>query len=1043
MILLLFGTARAGIQPVRTINFLENQGFEVTYQPYLGIFQCTGNPAPPTAHVVHWWGNKPPIPPDTGFNYYPVIKKGVNQTDQIEFERLEDPDNVVIHFRDVRDMGDGNYLTYRRSPDSCPSAAYLEHLIEPNQWQPSDIKVSFRAKGGSAAAVLTISVAVSSEYRQPGDESGDWIIHLEEVGLSASWDDYTITVPNNTMTIKTIEPRFGLDPDVNQISEEAWLDNVKLTDQLMWIATDGEGEAVTIHPEGQLLVGNDEENLEPFFVAGIQDRFFWAEESDALTVLRDRCQALGFGPGGAEFNTLLRPPSQYSFYRTKREAHLVLDAAQTAGMKVILWLPLYPSGDHETSLPMVPGLVKEWIDEFDNHPALLGWTYGDEKTYTQIENANHTLIAVLDNYERSIEELEAKFRPVFLFTSDGVFGEDNPQEPGEWAEYCVPGGCLEMLYGAAHVVMPNWYPITAFGSRPNDVVSMLSQWCWSKGMHHYVNGLLYPPSPEDDHVKIERAVLPVVQLRPSNRSTRPPWGWEPWIMGAQAAGGHGLGYMAVSVGIAGLEHGANVPDDPLPPLGWDLLDPQNRAGWDAAFHGQASQIFDTFPWINRMGKAIGEKRFEGDPSFASLPPKVVTRAWDKPSSGQWEVEDSWIAPGNGSDNSGDAQLLTGFPCHNPEAGCSGFGRLEFKEMHGEFDAARTEEANLLLTVEQRVWSLYDYPFCKIDNPDHCCDSPPCGYNTPFTHVSRIPNADTLTWAHSGNWEDFFNSDDAPPLEPNVFHHFWNKGAPDEERHPDFGLQFLASGRRDYGAVSGMPGLPIPSHRIVDFDLTNVVRYWSSGSDGTRNNGLFVQPYAPTRRLEPHLVYESSEAEVDDAPSRLHPSILVYEMPVGKAPKELGAPFTIFYEGPPGVIRVFELAHLAGQNNESWLLAINSDNVDQCLRIYSNRHPVPEPEEDPPTIDLILPALDLLTETIPATTSDAEFVDFNPEGAWPIHCPDPLTFGLYDHRFSIDQPWHPDPAGVESYQPITRWDLSLPAANQQSAVLIRVPHPTTP
>ncbi len=213
MILLLFGSARAQIQPVRTINFLENQGFQVIYQPYLGIFENCG--ASDTPHVVHWWGNKGF--PGGDFDYYPIVKKGVNQTDQIEYEsqdeQNEDTPNIVIHFRDVRDMEDGNYLTYLRSPDSCPSSVYLNDLVEPNQWQPSDIKLKFRAKGGSAASVLTVSLALSSEYRLPGDDSaGDMILHLEEVGLSTSWDDYTITVPNSSMSTKSIELRFGLDP---------------------------------------------------------------------------------------------------------------------------------------------------------------------------------------------------------------------------------------------------------------------------------------------------------------------------------------------------------------------------------------------------------------------------------------------------------------------------------------------------------------------------------------------------------------------------------------------------------------------------------------------------------------------------------------------------------------------------------------------------------------------------------------------------------------------------------------------------------------
>ncbi len=211
--------------------------------------------------------------------------------------------------------------------------------------------------------------------------------------------------------IISVELRFGMEEQ----GAEAWLDKVSFSDDLMWIAQGGEADPVTIHPEGQLLVGG-----EPFPVLGVQDRYEWLEKTAPLDSLRDRCLALG--SKGAEFNTLLKPPSGLNMYATKREAYLILDAAQTAGMKAILWLPLYPpiAEEHkQIGLPLVSGLVEEWIEEFDDHPALLGWTYGDEKPEGQIRTAiDHN---VFTNYEKSIFDLEANFRPIFLFTGDGPF----------------------------------------------------------------------------------------------------------------------------------------------------------------------------------------------------------------------------------------------------------------------------------------------------------------------------------------------------------------------------------------------------------------------------------------------------------------------------------------------------------------------------------------------------------------------------------------------------------------------------------------------
>jgi len=822
--------------------------------------------------------------------------------------------------------------------------------------------------------------------------------------------------------VQSVDLQFGLHTGDNDPSAEAWLDNVKLGDDLEWIAADGEGAEVRIHPEGQFIVGDA-----PFFVQAVQDRHGWFVDTDPLDTLRDRCQTLGSGPGGMEFNTLLKPPSWFAVYATKREARLVLDAAHTAGMKVILWLPLYPSvaEDHNyTALPLVAGLVEEWVAYFDDHPALLGWCYGDEKPLGQIGTAKDHF--VLENYE-AIPTVQARFRPIFLYTTDGPFDDGNPVDCGG----TKPKFCLMKMFEIAHILMPNYFPIRFATDEPADAVPMISQWVWSFAAEYYGDGILREVEPP---TRIERGVLPVMQYRPVDRSWAPPMGHEARTMAALAAAGHGVGYLAQGVGNSTMEDGGN----PLGPERWDPLQLENRERWDAEFDGEATQLFEAYPEINRIVAGIAEKRFAGDPSALSLPPAVVTQNGLKPSSGTWEVEDSWITPADGFADDpypgGVYGLRTGYACHAASGYCSGFGRLRFLDLAGEFDGARIEEAKLLLSVLQRLAEPQD-PACQID---HCN-----GYTTPMSHISRIPGRDAVAEKDSLKWENANEGEvlwgwnhfkDKDLFE--AFNHFYNKGEPDQKQYQDFGLQFLASARRDYGHREGIHLEPKPSNRMVDFDLTQIVRYWVAdpSADQDRNNGLFVQPYSPTRRFEPHLIYEASDNDYGTT-SMFRPTILVYQVPEGETPKALGAPFTLFYEARPGTMRLYELAHLELED-VSWLAAINAAPSDQCLRIYSNGHP-----GDPllQLLDVVSPTTGDIIESYAATTTDAEYINFNPGGGAPDHCPESLTYGIEDPL--IPTPWHPD--DPSSYQPITRWDLSLPhAGDAESMVLIRIHHPSS-
>ena len=72
---------------------------------------------------------------------------------------------------------------------------------------------------------------------------------------------------------------------------EAWIDDVRLHDDLLWVAPTAEAEVVTTRPEGQLLLGNLPDEPEPFPILGVQDRYGWIDKSAPLDSPRP-------GPGG-------------------------------------------------------------------------------------------------------------------------------------------------------------------------------------------------------------------------------------------------------------------------------------------------------------------------------------------------------------------------------------------------------------------------------------------------------------------------------------------------------------------------------------------------------------------------------------------------------------------------------------------------------------------------------------------------------------------------------------------------------------------------
>ncbi len=994
------------VQPFPRVNFLENPGFEVVYDVNTLVFPA-GYPchSEEGVHVVHWWGNDGFAAEET-FQYYPIHATGI-ATEQIEFKTDGERGNV-IHFREGRDFND-YFLVYRRSASSCTHPDLQAIAIDPHQWAPADFELRFHAKG-NAGDLLSIRVSASGEVKHGSLASGWEQTYNFTVQLGNDWQEHVIEMPNDQIAVKSVDLRFGLGESA---VGEAWLDDVNLNDAHKWITASGESTEIDIHPEGELLVDGT-----PFAVRAIQDRYNWASPtspggSTSLEILRDRCQALGFGPGGMEFGTLLKPPSGFNIYTTKREARLVLDAAHTAGMKVILWLPLYPEQGNDR-LPWVRGLVEEWVTAFNDHPALLGWTYGDEVSPSRVEQAVDW--AMLPHYE-SIPAVQERFHPLFLYTSGFVFDE----APADWGTntFCNdtrPAGCLSAMFDMGHVLMPNFFPLRSFADEVDEVVPLLARWCWSAATLHYVDRLAQEPS--SSH--IARAVLPVAQFRPNDCATLPPDGRDARLMAAQAAGSHGVGYLAQGIGM-----NVENPGDCIGPLWWDLIDSENRLEWDAQTSDAATHLFDAYPDANRMVQRIAEKRFAGDPSPVALPPKVVLQAAPKSETETWVTGDSWFSPVQQTPP-GLTTLRHGKACNFWGGNCGGFVRLSFDDLSGAFDPARIEKAKLMLTIHE----------LQLE-PDANCDIRHCGYITPMVQVARIPQGveagDSLLWNHATDWGTFADRDTFE-----VFDHTYNKDQPNEEHVYDFGLQFLASHQRAYGSQPNVELLPGRTDRIVDFDLSGVVRHWvgDPNEDQRRNNGLFVQPHLPTLSYEPQLSFHSKRGF--SGPNARKPALLIYDVPEGETPKALGAPFALFYEAPPhytgglmppsAPVRGTELHHsAAAEAKESWLLAVNNDGLPQCLRIYSNRHPA-------------APDLQVFSATsgeqiglaYPGET-DARYPvygTYGEYGDWDF-CPETLTTG---------QRWHPE-VGTDTYQPITRWTLELDGSyDDASIVLVRIPHP---
>ncbi|MAE70031.1 MAG: hypothetical protein CME06_06135 [Gemmatimonadetes bacterium] len=679
------GDAPAGVivQPVPEINLLENPGFETKINPnnLSSMFGC-GTALPPGEHVVQWWGVEIE---NSDFNYYGVMEPGADPQRQIEFA-TEAGGNTVAHFKWGAPV-DEYFLTYRRSPTSC---TYLQNQsISIDQWEKEDIHIRFRAKG-TPGEQLTVTALLSNvrflDFAQ--DDLDEVVDPRTDVALAAAWTDHEIVIDKATLpwAIRSMSIRFALENP----SAQAALDDVEIVDELLWITQSGEANDVEIHPDGQLRV-----NGEPYALSTLDDK----AQPSSLQGLKDRYQKIGFGEEGLEFNTVIFNPEHANSYPTKRHALLALDAAQSAGMKVILWLPNYPATDPGTPLPLVPGLTEEWVNAFNDHPAFLGWSYGDELAPSQVELANDPIHwddkSLLRLYEE-IDALDTAFQPIFAYTSGIMFEDFNHPVGGapQWAnsDLCKddrPYGCLRAMLEMTHIVMPNYHPIRASGSEPEDVIGMLSQWCWSAAYHHYVEKIISPEgvSPTD-----ARAVLPVVQFRPYHCSAaRPAWGYQVRAMAAQAVASHGIGYIAHDNAalVDGFPDGDC--DDHVPPAQtwiWDILDEENRALWQAYYNGtdHATDILDQFPDVNRTAENIAERRFDGLPAFNTLPPKIVLHGAPKTTHGgpTWTVQDGWMS--KGGELGQDMLVRSSDVCGGIELGdCTGFGVVDFDDLSGVID----------------------------------------------------------------------------------------------------------------------------------------------------------------------------------------------------------------------------------------------------------------------------------------------------------------------------------------------------------------------
>ncbi|MAE72432.1 MAG: hypothetical protein CME06_18425 [Gemmatimonadetes bacterium] len=1003
-------------QPAHLLNLLENPGFDIVYTPEAGVFEdlCGEGNYATTPHVVHWWGTI-----DYGLSLYAVLDANEGAGNQIVYEvdPFGDPDDLAIHFVRGGPMSH-EYLTYRRNPESCLTGQ--DRLINSHQWEQKNFVVTFTAWGSVGAKLMVDALLYDSIGGASAGDPEDFSPEGLSIVLSETPTEYEWEIDTSTFgkAAESIEVRFGLLDEAGE--EDAWLDDVMVTDKLMWITDDGLDTHVELHPEGGMAI-----NGQPFVVCAIDDK--------GPGYLPDEIQARyePLGSGGMEFNTIIANPKLSNTYATKRMAQLYLDAAQAAGMKVILWLPLYPASNTNSPLPFVKGLTREWVEEFNGHPALLGWSYGDEVSPGKVTTAlDHDLMG---HYE-SIPAVQESFHPLFVYTSGILFEEqcvpesydpcmvrsecENPQSPlveggNDWDCHTLcresrPYGCLRSMFDMAHVLMPNYHPIRIASDSPREYVPLLAQWAWSAAYHHYVGEVFADPESARP-----RAVLPVMQFRPYRCDKPAPREYQQRVMTAQAAASRSIGYLAHDNAPVRLEGTGCVSTE------WDILDEDNRLIWDNAFDNLATDIFFAYPEINQMVRRIGEKRLMGNPSFESLPPKIVIRGGEKPPSGTWSVFDNWF---NGNGDSGDHQqfqdLRVGMPCANYSNGCGGVGIMKFNDVAQRFDAEKVESARLLL-------SLFNVELANTG----ACDITYCGHPVPFTHVSRIPgrgtSGDTLQWeAYDPTWWGFNLADNAGHTP--VFNH------PDGGH--DLALQFLASGAREYRipkSVLNPYNLPgsggsWDSFRAEEFDVTRTLRYWAADTDPgqRRNNGLFLQAYAPTRGYEPQISFVSSDAM--PTLNSLRPFIAVYERAQGEAPQKVGAPFGFFYETNAETVRVYELCHLEDAG-ESWILVVNGANegdMSQCVRVYTNRH------EGGASVE-VLSAISgsQIAESVPGTPS-ARFIDYGAMTGSKTFCPSSPEYTDF---------WHPT-QGDNHYQPITRWKQDLqPATSDNGIVLVRIPH----
>ena len=787
-----------------------------------------------------------------------------------------------------------------------------EAAVTLHQWSPSPITIEFDAVASDNDALLHIDLDAIT----PAPEIGaKW--HSEAFELSTDWEHYSITLQEqdgleDLDALVSFFLRVGLVESTPGDDAEAWVDNIRITDELNHDSVYNcavQGPAPNGTTPADLAI--DEDGIVTLDGEAFLPQILWftdyPRDSEgrldwlALDGLFEEASGAGFNAIFLEFS-----PTVHA-YNTKRELWRIMRLAGCHDLFVVPRVASYPSAGIDTiQWPVHRGHAVEWLTELNDHPALLAWIAGDELSITDYGHGddppmsgridNHRLLKWARYSENPVNGGSGFYRPVLGVTAEGPFGANGLQI---WNGYESPWLVMSRLATAVDIIVPNIFvkrgdsasKLYQTISRATDIVRNSQLICEDDDVK--CPGLLKDPGPNDcedssvpGYCWQNKAVWPMIQLGPNKQDTRNIRSNELEIMGVQALmhGASGFIYAKSKDALAtaglngcrldcsgwqanplcdGVEEAKLGDHTPKCPQ-WRLLDETYRNCWGTL--PGLDGCGDALPLIHQLWAELplifDRLSMLQEELIGGLPATGTTRQWwiNSKTEAESKVAATYVSAAEANEPKADREhLLWGdytlwIDDETVDTGdIVARGLIRFDLTGMAQSSPPIYKAELTLPINNRTCDGTELTegFAEDDSEEGCHF-----YQSEQVVVARVPEG--VSW------------NEVVPPTWNTFQALW-QGATDL---PDVEVPFQMVSSFFHPLRHNRSPVPQVDPQLIVLDVTDIVSEWLHPTDPRTNNGFIVTQYDGHWGY-PVGVVSNSEDFGEDWNPRIFPNLRLY------------------------------------------------------------------------------------------------------------------------------------------------------------------------